>query len=252
MTVTALVLAGSRGPQEPVAVAAGVPHKAFAEVDGVPMLVRVVRALRGTPAVGRIVVTTERPDLIEAEPELRGISALPAAAGPSGSVRAALEALGTPLLVTAADHALLRPEWVGAFLSELDPQADVSAAVAREADVAAAAPGVRRTFLRFADGPVSGCNLFHLATPAAARAVDFWARVEAERKRPWRMAVMLGPGVLARYLAGRLTLAGALDALGRRAGVRARAVMLPFGQAAIDVDSPADLILARRLARDWR
>ena len=247
--VHALVLAGSRGPEDSVAVAAGVSHKAFADVGGAPMLLRVVRALRAAELVDGITIASERPDLIEAVPEFRGIRVLPTAAGPSGTVQAAFRQLGAPLLVTTADHALLQPEWVDHFLSKLPTDADVSAAVARSEDVEAAAPGVRRTYLKFADGAVSGCNLFYLGAPTAEGAVRFWTRLEAERKRPWRMAMMIGPGVLVDYLARRLTLDAALDLLGRRAGVRAGVVVLPFGQAAIDVDKPDDLALARRLAR---
>ena len=44
--MNALILAGSRGPDDPMARAAGVSHKAMLPVDGVPMLLRVVEAVR--------------------------------------------------------------------------------------------------------------------------------------------------------------------------------------------------------------
>ncbi len=251
--LTALILAGSRGPADPVAAAAGVPHKAFAEVGGAPMIVRVVRALRAAPSVGRIVIVTARADLMHADVELAPlivggrVGLLAAAAGPSSSVAAALETLGAPLLVTTADHALLRGEWIEAFLAGLDPLADVSAAVARAERVRAAAPDTRRTFLRFSDAAVSGCNLFHLANPRAAGVVTLWRRLEAERKRPWRMAAMLGPSLLLRYLSGRLSLADALARIGRLSSARAAVVFMADGRAAIDVDKPDDLALVRRL-----
>src|SRR4029453_16464860 len=43
---SALILAGRRGPQDPLAVSRGATHRALLPVAGVPMLVRVVRALR--------------------------------------------------------------------------------------------------------------------------------------------------------------------------------------------------------------
>ncbi|MFC7554928.1 hypothetical protein ACFQU7_25930 [Pseudoroseomonas wenyumeiae] len=50
--VTALVLAGSRaGAADPMAMAAGVSHKALLPVGGVPMLARVLEALRDSPAL---------------------------------------------------------------------------------------------------------------------------------------------------------------------------------------------------------
>ncbi|BBK41120.1 hypothetical protein STVA_11400 [Allostella vacuolata] len=253
--VTALVLAGSRGPGDPMAVAAGVGHKALIPAGGVPMLVRVVRALLATPEVGRIVVCIEDRAIALGLPEIARAAAagrldcIAAAGSPSQSVAAALAQLGTPLLVTTADHALLRPEWIRHFLAGLSPDADVTAAVARAEAIFAAVPKTRRTLLRFADGSFSGCNLFHLRTPAAAGAVQLWRRVEAERKRPLRMVRLLGPGFLLRFALGRLTLARALDRFGQLARVRAAVVEMPFGESAVDVDKPADLELVETLLR---
>ncbi|OYX33093.1 MAG: hypothetical protein B7Y99_07885 [Caulobacterales bacterium 32-69-10] len=242
---TALVLAGSRGPGEPLAAYGGVSHKAMLEVGGKPMLLRVIEALRAA-GLTRIVVAIERPELVEAL-GVPGVETLPAASGPSASVQAGLEALGTPLLVTTADHALLRPEWVAAFLDGIPPGTDVAAGLARSEVVMAAAPDTKRTFLRFSDGAFSGCNLFCFATPASARVAALWQEVEAKRKQPVKLLARLGPLTAARYAMGTLPLRAALDRLGALAGVRAEAVELPYGQAAIDVDKPADLDLVRRI-----
>jgi hypothetical protein len=136
---------------------------------------------------------------------------------------------------------------VARFIADVPPAADVATLLARRPEVEAAAPDTRRTWLRFADGAWSGCNLFWLATPHAAAAIGLWREVEADRKRPWRIVRRLGPGLLLRYLTGRLTLATAIRHLGRRAGVEAAVVATPFGLAAVDVDKPADLDLVRRL-----
>lgn len=239
------MLAGSRGPDEPLAVYGGVSHKAMIEVGGKPMLVRVIEALQAA-GLQRIVVAIERPELVTAL-GLHGVETLPAAAGPSASVLQAIDALGAPLLVTTADHALLRPEWVTAFLDGVPAGADVAAGLARSDVVTAAAPETKRTFLRFSDGAFSGCNLFLFATPAARGAATLWREVEAKRKDPIKLLARLGPLFAARYALGVLPLRAALDRLGALAGVRAEAVELPFGQAAIDVDKPADLDLVRKI-----
>ena len=249
---TALVLAGSRGPSDPVAAAAGVRHKALAQVGGRPMLARVITALAGAGAE-RVLVLIETPAIVADLPglsALRGcaVEAMAAAPSPSLSVLAGLERLGAPVLITTADHALLRPEWITAFLERVPPDADLAAAVARAETVAAAAPRTRRTFLRFSDVAVSGCNLFYLATARGAGAIRAWRRFETHRKQPLTLARMLGPDVLVRYALGRLSLAAALARLGRLADARLAAVELPFGEAAIDVDKPDDLELARGLA----
>jgi GTP:adenosylcobinamide-phosphate guanylyltransferase len=244
----ALVLAGSRGGADPVAAYAGVAHKALIRLQGETLLARVAGALAASGAA-RIAVISSHPD-VRAEAARLGAETLDEAAGPSLSVKAGAEVLGTPLVVTTADHALLQAAWVERFLADAPADVDVAALVAARATVEAAAPGTQRTWLKLADGHWSGCNLFYLAGDRALGVVDLWRRVEAERKRPWRMAQILGPGMLLRYATGRLTLKDAAARLGRLAGVRAAIVETPFGLASVDVDKPADLDLVRRIVGD--
>ena len=245
MSFNALVLAGSRGGADPLADYAGVADKALIEVAGETMLAHVVTALRSAGA-GRIAVSASS-DAVADHAAALGVEPLAAAPGPSRSAGDGLARLGAPLLVTTADHALLEPEWILQFLRDAPTDADVAALLARRDRVEAAAPGARRTYLRFADGDWSGCNLFLFATPRAAAAIDLWRAVEADRKRPWRIVRRLGPGLLLRYLLRRLTLAEAVAHLGRTAGVTAAIVAAHDGRAAIDVDKPADLDLVRAL-----
>jgi GTP:adenosylcobinamide-phosphate guanylyltransferase len=241
----ALVLAGSRGGADPVADYAGASHKALIRLRGQTLLARVTAALNAAGA-GRIAVVSSHPD-VRAEARRLAVETVDEDAGPSLSVKTGAEHLGTPLLVTTADHALLEPAWVRRFLADTPPEADVTALVAARATVEAAAPGTQRTWLKLADGDWSGCNLFYLASDRALAVIDLWRRVEAERKRPWRMAGILGPGMLLRYATGRLTLKDGAARLGKLAGVRAAIVETPYGLASVDVDKRADLDLVRHI-----
>ncbi len=253
--ITAIVLAGSRGPSDPVAAAAGVSHKALAPVAGVPMLARVLETLAAVPRIGRVLVVIERPELVREHPAFapfhaRGtLTVLPAAPSPSRSVLAALDAVEAPFpcLVTTADHPLLTPAMVEHFWTHLPPGADAATGLARSETIRAAYPDTRRTYLRFRGGAYSGCNLFALRTEAARSVVSFWRRVEQDRKKPWRMIRLLGPGTLLSFALGRLTLDGALAAFGRRTGTALAAVEMPFADAAVDVDRPGDLTLAESI-----
>lgn len=239
----ALILAGSRGPADAVAQAAGVAHKAFAPIAGRPMIEHVISALRAVPRITGIAVSIaqDAPSLPE------GVERLAAASGPAASTLAAFERLGPPLLVTTADHPLLTPGMVGRLLDAAESSgADVMAGICPRATVESAGNPARRTWLRFSDGEFSGANLFALKTAKAGQAVDFWRFVEAERKRPWRMAWRIGPNVLAQYVAGRLDRAAATRALGRAAGCEAALVEIDHPDAAHDVDRPDDLAFAER------
>ena len=85
--MTALVLAGRRGASDALADALAASdasgHHALLDVAGVPMLVRVVRALRAAPQVGRIVVVIDAPEVLAGEPELRDVEARTSASSPS-------------------------------------------------------------------------------------------------------------------------------------------------------------------------
>ncbi len=245
----ALVLAGSRGGVDPVAEYAGVSQKGLIVLGGKTLLTRVLDALDQAGAT-RIAVSTNDVALqaaLAGEKTKAALQRLPSAAGPSQSVHDGADAMGTPLLVTTVDHALLRPEWVRDFMADTPADADIAILLGEEALVQAAAPTTKRTYLAFRDGRYSGCNLFYLKTPASLKTIDLWRTVEKHRKQPWKIAALFGPVMLARYLLGLMTLDEMVARIGRLAGVRAAAVRARHGLAAVDVDKPADLDLVRSI-----
>lgn len=246
--LTALILAGERPDGDPMAKSAGVALKALLPVAGTPMLDRVVEALRATDCVGRIVVSIPDPSAVT-DPALETLATEPS---PSRSVLAAIDQLPTPLLVTTADHALLTADIVARFVqaAAAASDADLVAGMVERSAVEAVVRDTKRTYWRFKDGAYSGANLFYLKNPRARAAVDFWCRVEIERKRPWRIVQAFGPSLLLGYLFGRLSLDQAMLQASSRLGCRVRAIALPFGEAAIDVDKPADLVLVEKLLAD--
>jgi hypothetical protein len=74
--------------------------------------------------------------------------------------------------------------------------------------------------------------------------------VESERKNPLRVIRILGWVAVFRYLIGRLSLQEALDRISRRLEFKAGAVILPFAEAAVDVDSVRDWELVQRIVDD--
>ena len=255
---TALVLAGERGGDNPVAAAAGVRQKCWVPAAGVPMLVRVVQALSDSAAVGRIVVSMSPAEAGQEVPVLdpnqnrKSLEIVPCAATPATSVLTAVEALEDPfpLLVTTADHPLLTAAIVDHFCAAcVSIEADIVAGLTPARVITAAYPQTRRTYLKFRDGPRSGANLFTVRTSAGLQAVDFWRRVEQQRKRPWRIARAFGIWNLGAYLCGWLTVERAMGRVSRVLGTRAVVVDVPFAEAAIDVDKPDDLALVEQILR---
>jgi GTP:adenosylcobinamide-phosphate guanylyltransferase len=253
---TALVLAGDRGPQDPVCQAAAVAHKCLALVAGRAMLERVVEALTAAAHVDRIAVSLNDPAILAGLPALAPLlesgrlRPLTAAGSPARSVLQAAAEMGSPfpLLVTTADHALLTADMVDHFCREsLDAGAEVAAGLTAAALLQARYPRSKRTYLCFRDERYSGSNLFALMDPASLKLPELWLRVEQQRKRPWRIAAVFGPGLLLGYLLRRFTLDEAMARISARLGVQVAAVKMPMAEAAIDVDKPADLDLVNEI-----
>jgi len=249
---TALVLAGRRGVDDPLAKSRGASHRALLPVAGVPMLARVLTALRGARHVARIWISIDDPDALASVPELAPFRDLPvhrSKESPARSVVDALDALGDErVLVTTADHALLSGARVDRFLeSAASAKADVAVGVVERSAFADAAASAARTWIRLRCGSYTGANLFAFQHARARRAAEFFARAERHRKKPWRMAAALGPALVIEYLAGTLDLEHACKQISRSAGASIRPVLIDDAAAAIDVDKAADLELAERI-----
>ena len=252
--MTAVVLAGDRGGEDPLARDAGVSSRVFVPVGGRPMVLRVLDALQAARAVERILLVGPIRERLEEFAPLReivdsgAVEWIAPAASPCLSVDVALRAIpeDEAVLVTTADHALLEAHIVDAFCSEARTSGgDLAVGLARYAEVAQAFPGVRRTRFRLRDGGWCGCNLFALLEPRGRKAPLFWRQVEQLRKRPLKVVGVFGWGNLLRYLTRTIDLPQALKRVSAKMDLEARAVILPFPQAAVDVDSVEDWGLAQ-------
>jgi GTP:adenosylcobinamide-phosphate guanylyltransferase len=249
---TGVVLAADRGLNEPVAMEAGVPCKSFVPVGGRPMLLRVLDTLRDAQKVDSIAICGPSQPLVDQEPELNSliknkkIRWINNLSTPSSSTYHVLNLLSDnfPILVTTSDHALLSPEMVDYFCAEARKTAcDVVVGLTSYEQVMRAYPKTRRTAIKLSDGGFCSCNLFAFLTPRARRAAEFWQTIENNRKKPWHMVKTMGWTVVLRYLLGSLTLAEGLNRISKQMNLKAGAVMLPFPEAAIDVDKISDLHL---------
>jgi len=252
--IDVIVLAGDRGPADPLAMAAGAPGKVLVEIDGQSLLSRVLETVGQLRGLRRVVLLAPlRDEYRAAVPAGLECMHLRPADGPAASVAAALAHVATDALVVTADHPLLRAAWLETFIAEARAAgADAAVGVADAGAVQRCFPGMRRTAYRFADTRACGTNLFFFGGPGGQRIARSWADFERDRKRPWRIVARLGVLNLARYLLGRMTLARAMRALSDRLGARLVAVAVGAPEAAVDVDTPADLEWVRTILAERR
>jgi hypothetical protein len=183
--------------------------------------------------------------------KVSGITIIPSESSAPLSAMVSIKKHATfPVLVTTADHALLTPEMIDYFCGEAERNgADFSAGLARAEVILAAYPQSVRTFFKFGEDRVSGCNLFAVNCESGLRILEKWQYLEQSRKKPWRQVAAFGPLALIRFILGTLSLDGVFMIVSNRLGLTARPILLPFAEAAIDVDKPSDLELTEAILK---
>jgi GTP:adenosylcobinamide-phosphate guanylyltransferase len=246
---TVLLLAGARPGGDPLTQSLGVDYKPLLPILGEPMLLRPLRALLAVRAVSEVRVLTQQTERLSA--------VLPA--DPRVTVERSDETIAAslqricadprtrfPLLVTAADHALLTPQMVEEFIAG-SAGCDVSVGFVSRSNMLTRFPQAQRTWLRFGAERYSGANLFALRTRKALVGIERWRAVEQDRKKGWRVLLQMGvPLFLGAVLRVR-DLHATARGLSRSLGIVIKGVVLSDPTAAIDVDKAADYTLVNEI-----
>ncbi|RDV84627.1 nucleotidyltransferase family protein [Ammonifex thiophilus] len=243
----AIVLAGA--PNEGrLREVSSAPFEALIEVGGKPLAAYVLDALLATEDISRIVVVAPE-QLAQVYPRNDRLTFIP----PKGKLLENLSSALPPVadapkvLVVTGDLPLLTPAAIGAFLGLCRSKAEVYYPIIPRSVLERCYPGIKRTYVRLREGVFTGGNV-GLARPAAlARCLKQAEKLVAYRKNPLRLAWLLGPGFLFRFLAGKLSLAEAERKASELLGVQGKAVIAEIPEIGFDVDKPSDLALVRRL-----
>ncbi|ACA58628.1 nucleotidyltransferase family protein [Candidatus Desulforudis audaxviator] len=241
--IDCLLLAGSpnTGPLKEVS---PVEHEALIPLGSRCMVEYVIEALRGSGCVGRIVAVG--PEAIRRLPGAAGVEVFEPAGSLMDNVATGLRHFDSAesVLVATADIPLLTPEAVQDFIDRCgDRQKDIYYPVVRDEVVERRFPGGRRTYVRLSDGRFTGGNLI-LFRPAVfdhcrAKAQEF----ALHRKNPLKLAAVIGPVFVLRFLLRRLSLADAERRITALVGITGRAVVSEYPEIAVDVDKPEDYAL---------
>ena len=86
-----------------------------------------------------------------------------------------------------------------------------------------------------------------MANAKGLEAIKFWRAAQHDRKKPVKLARRLGIGMLLKYITGGLTLNIAFEHASKSLNINAKPIILPFAEAAIDVDKPSDLELVTEI-----
>jgi 2-phospho-L-lactate guanylyltransferase (CobY/MobA/RfbA family) len=245
--VDAIILAGA--PSTPdMESPQGYNSRAMIELGGKSMLQWVVDAVGGAPSVGKIAaignVNAEGLDLV-LEPGKNLVE----------NIKRGIDALGIGeyILVVSSDIPLVTSEAVEDFLQRAMLQkADMVYPILSKSDCEAKYPGLKRTYLRTADGVFTGGNMVLLKPDFVERNWDNIMNAYLARKQVLKLARMIGLGILIRaafapIFPGALTVSMLEDAASRMLGAKIAAVVSPYPEIGEDVDKPSDLEAVRKI-----
>jgi GTP:adenosylcobinamide-phosphate guanylyltransferase len=246
----AVVLAG--GPHDAIArLQPGAPNKAFVEIGGITLVGRVLAALRGAASVGRLIVVA--PPSMSGHRDLSLANELrPDGVRITESLRNGLAGLSeeVDVMIVASDLPVLTPPAVENFVSGVNAlAADVVYGCVERRIHVQQFPKVPHTWARMRDGTFCGGGIVAMRPRALPMLERFIERLGAARKHPFKLASFFGWDMLARFAAGRLTIAQAEARATRILGAPVRALVSPYPETAVNVDRLSDVPLARDLVR---
>jgi GTP:adenosylcobinamide-phosphate guanylyltransferase len=253
----ALILAGGEASPELLAVARGTGgsdsgtalDRALIELNGEPMIAPVIRALRAVPRIEQIAVVGS--DAVLAAARRIDPAIVPVAAGARmvDNLAAGVAALGKSGQILAcscdiplADATAFSELIEGARSRDLE----LAYPIVQRENCEAQFPGGKRTFARVSEGEFTGGNAFLIPARLIDHIIELTNTAYEARKRPHRLARLLGAGLLLKFLTKRLAIA---DVEARAAQVlrcRVGAIRMQHASIAFDVDKPEDLEVARR------
>ena len=144
------------------------------------------------------------------------------------------------LLVTV-DLPCLTTESLNDFVSHCKPEAGLNFPIVRKEDCDRAFPGMKRTTLKLREGEFTGGNVALMDAAMMRRALPVMERAYALRKKPMKLAQMVGFGVLFRVVVGQvaprtLPLRCLEQGVGRFLGVTVHGVASSYAELGSDLD----------------
>ncbi|NUL82984.1 MAG: NTP transferase domain-containing protein [Armatimonadetes bacterium] len=250
MGIDAVILAGGRG--DPAGLAeAGVESWAMMPVRGKPMYAHVLNAVLGCEQIDRVSIAGN-------VPEGEGYTVIEPGASLLENVRKGLEgSMAEWVLFVTADIPFVTSEALSRFIADCQESgADICYAIVPAEACRAKFPNIKRTTAKLREGEFTGGNLFFVRRQSALGQLHRLEELYAYRKSPVRLAMVIGLGVLIRFVLARLispkliSLRHVEERASLAIGVPARAIVSPYAEVGADIDTAEQWRLATQAERD--
>ncbi len=245
--VPALVLAGA-ACKEAMKAASGADFKALVPVAGRPILSYVLDALSRARLVSQVAVIggPELDPIRGSARRIEGTGSL------LGNIKAGILGLGGRgrFLLCASDMPFLQPHMVDDFIEHaLEINADLCYPIIPKAANEARFPNMKRTYVKLRDGVFTGGNLMLVNAEFMLRNEQIIVDAFNARKKPLKLAGLLGPSLIINLLLHRATIRQAEEAASRSFQGRLQALIVNHPEIGADVDRPEDIAPAESYLR---
>jgi GTP:adenosylcobinamide-phosphate guanylyltransferase len=246
-----VVAGGTPGPDDPLyALTQGKP-KALLDMEGRTMLERVIDALQSSGNIGRIVVVGLGSDM--GQHFMRPIDQhLPDQGSMVANVLAGIGWLRQDdpdlevLLFTTSDIPTISAPIVDEFLNRCRPyDMGVYYILATREAMEARFPHSERTYVKLKGVDVAGGDMAMARVEVADAHEELWEALSNARKHAWKLARIVGFGVLVRYLLRRLSLDDIQETAERIVDRPVQIVLDPPAELAMDADKPEQVLMLR-------
>ncbi len=246
MIYSALVLAAQRpGTIDPLAAKGGVSHKCLIDMDGTPMIERVLKSLKGSKHIGQILISIDDEEALLVLDSIKSDIAsgqIKLVASGDNLYESVNRALGKetefPIIICTADNALQTTEMVDHFCAEFsNTEADAGVSITPAELIWSKYPDGQRRPYSLKDGKFSNCNLYGIRSRDCLIAAKPFEGGGQFAKSAQRIIQAFGITNLVLYKYGLLSLDGVFSRISKRLKIKIRPVIMPFAEAPIDVDN---------------
>lgn len=228
---------------DPLLAVAGVDHKSLVPVGGKPMIWHVVNAFVQSGRVGEIVIVGLGPEHgIDFGVPVHYLPNQPSLwASQNAGVRRLREINPADRLIigTTADIPLVTGEVINAFIDGCNPyDRGLYWGIVPESVMLTGFPDSKRSYLTLREGRFCSGDIYLGRLSTAEQIQEKMRGFIENRKSVVRQLLLLGPGVILRFLLRRLAIDDLLGVVQGAFGITGKPVILPFAEAGMDVDKP--------------
>lgn len=247
-----IIAGGTVGPDNPLfAYTQGKP-KALIDMGGRTMLERVVAAVQASTYVEDVLVVGIDPEAAAALQFARRVEFLPDQSGMVSNMLSGLAWISRNrpgaevVLGCSADIPTITGRVVDEFIEACRPwDKGVYYNFVTRAKLEARFPNSRRTYSRYGDMEAAGGDMVIARVDVAERNRPLLEALTAARKQPWKVASVVGPRMLLKFLLHRVTIADIEATATRAIGAPVKIILDGPPELAMDADKPFQVDMLR-------